>query len=84
MCRVHPDIVRAVKDRTGGRERIMQRFGISWNSWMKIAAGDPVRRSVAERFRDRVARTSLIESGGNGDMGMIEINGTGEDVRPVD
>lgn len=83
MCRVHPDIVRAAAGKTGGRDRIMQTFGISWNSWMKISAGAPVKRSVAERFRDRVMQAFAIDCGPDGNTGLIEVGGAGGDTRSV-
>ncbi|MBG6120489.1 MULTISPECIES: hypothetical protein [unclassified Sphingobium] len=33
---------------------LMMQYGISYNTWRKIRAGDPVRKSVAERLEQRV------------------------------
>ena len=77
MCYIRPEIVRVVAGRTGGRDGIMQTLGISWNSWTKIAAGNPVRRSVAERFRDRVRQTVPIDP----DTCLIDFAGGGDGAR---
>lgn len=33
---------------------LMMQYGISYNTWRKIRAGDPIRNSVAERLEQRV------------------------------
>lgn len=33
---------------------LMMQYGISYNTWRKIRAGDPIRQSVAERLEQRV------------------------------
>lgn len=33
---------------------LMGRFGISYNTWRKVRAGEPIRHSVAERLELRV------------------------------
>lgn len=33
---------------------LMMQYGISYNTWRKIRAGDPIRKSVAERLEQRV------------------------------
>lgn len=33
---------------------LMMQFGISYNTWRKIRAGDPIRDSVAQRLEQRV------------------------------
>lgn len=33
---------------------LMTQYGISYNTWRKIRAGDPIRQSVAERLEQRV------------------------------
>jgi hypothetical protein len=40
---------------------LMSRFGISYNTWTKIRAGEPLRASLAGRLTERVR--SLDESG---------------------
>lgn len=54
MCIVNPDVVPALVPFAGGQATIMRCLGISWNTWIKIAAGQPVRMSVGLRLRDRV------------------------------
>lgn len=43
------------------REQVMDRFGISVNTWIKIRDGIPIRRSVAERLLERLRRDGLID-----------------------
>lgn len=33
---------------------LMMQYGISYNTWRKIRAGNPIRKSVAERLEQRV------------------------------
>jgi hypothetical protein len=33
---------------------LMMQYGISYNTWRKIRAGDPIRKSVAERLEQRI------------------------------
>lgn len=54
MCVVNPDLVDEIGHLVGGQCEIMTRIGISWNSWIKIASGLPVRLSLAHRFKARV------------------------------
>ena len=35
---------------------VMDVFGISANTWLKLRRGEPIRRSLAERLRERLAR----------------------------
>ena len=42
-------------------EALMRQFGISYNTWRKLIAGRPVRRSLAERVTDRVRHIAQIE-----------------------
>lgn len=42
-------------------EALNDRFGISYNTWRKLIAGRPVRRSLAERVTDRVRHIAQIE-----------------------
>jgi len=32
---------------------LMEQFGISYNTWRKVRAGDPIRASVADRLEQR-------------------------------
>lgn len=54
MCVVNPELVNEIGHLVGGQSEIMTRIGISWNSWVKIASGLPVRLSLAHRFKARV------------------------------
>lgn len=36
---------------------LMQRYGISYNTWRKVQVGDAIRRSVAERLERRLQET---------------------------
>src|SRR5690606_5316759 len=56
MCIVDPALVSAIEPLVGGQSAIMQRCGISWNSWIKIVGGLPVTLAVAERLRVNVLR----------------------------
>ena len=55
--RTLPDeVVSHLLDNCPGRtdQALQPRFGISYNTWRKIAAGQPIRATVAERLIDRV------------------------------
>lgn len=54
MCFINPIIVPLIAPLVGGQSEIMVRVGISWNSWNKILDGQPIRLSMAERFRTRI------------------------------
>ncbi|MFT3965017.1 MAG: hypothetical protein QM690_03950 [Sphingobium sp.] len=55
---IEPEIVHAMRHLVTGRtdEQLTVRFGISYNSWRKIMAGEPVRPSLARRLEERVRR----------------------------
>lgn len=55
MCVINPTLVPLIAPLVGGQSDIMLRVGISWNSWNKLLDGLPVRLSMAERFRMRIA-----------------------------
>ena len=54
MCIINPMLVEDIVPLAGGQADIMCRIGISWNSWIKILAGQPVRQSLGERLRTRI------------------------------
>jgi hypothetical protein len=56
LCYVHPDLVRNARDRLRAQtaDCVMETFGISVNTWVKMRDGKPIRMSVAERFVQRV------------------------------
>jgi len=50
------DMVRQMQALATGRtdEALNARFGISYNTWRKLLAGQPIRPSLAHRLRMRV------------------------------
>lgn len=48
-----------VESRT--RTSLNDRFGISYNTWRKLIAGDPVRTSLAERLQQRIRLLETTE-----------------------
>lgn len=58
MCVVNPELVDDIGHLVGGQCEIMTRIGISWNSWIKITNGLPLRQSLALRFKARVLATA--------------------------
>lgn len=62
-CVVNRDLVPDLAMLTGTRDEMSQRLGISWNSWIKIAGGLPIRTTLALRLRSRVlAQAHMIDS----------------------
>ena len=53
MCIVNSELVEDLEPLVGSQAEVMQRLGISWNSWIKIVAGLPVRKSVGQRLKER-------------------------------
>ncbi|MEC3909754.1 hypothetical protein U5A82_04505 [Sphingobium sp. CR2-8] len=55
---IDPAIVETMKRLATGQtdEALNSRFGISYNTWRKLVAGQPVRRSLAERVTCRVSQ----------------------------
>lgn len=58
MCIINPELVDDIAPLVGGQAEIMCRIGISWNSWIKIVGGLPVRHSLGERFKARILATA--------------------------
>lgn len=54
MCIVNPALVAEIAPLTGSQSEIMRRAGISWNSWIKVSAGLPIRVSVGRRLKARI------------------------------
>lgn len=54
MCVINSELVDELAALVGTQSDIMIRSGISWNSWIKIVGGLPVRRTVGERFRSQM------------------------------
>ena len=62
MCIVNRELVEHLEPLVGSQAEVMQRLGISWNSWIKIVAGLPVRKSVAQRLKDRaLAQAATVQ-----------------------
>jgi hypothetical protein len=53
MCIVNRDLVEDLEPLVGSQAEVMRRLGISWNSWIKIVAGMPIRASVGQRLKER-------------------------------
>ncbi|WP_041393484.1 hypothetical protein [Sphingobium sp. SYK-6] len=62
LVQLDPEAVALMQRHLDGRtdERLNARFGISYNTWRKIAAGQGVRSSVADRL---LARLSSLDPG---------------------
>ncbi|MGR6330037.1 hypothetical protein ACU5AX_13300 [Sphingomonas sp. XXL09] len=56
MCTLPEEIVKHIVTHCPGRtdETLQPRFGISYNTWRKIVAGEPIRATVAARLIDRI------------------------------
>lgn len=56
MRTVPAELVAVVREGVAARTgaALMTSYGISYNTWRKIAAGDPIRRSVADRLERRL------------------------------
>ena len=56
MCTLPGEIVDHIVAQCPGRtdEALQPRFGISYNTWRKIAAGEPNRATVAARLIERI------------------------------
>ncbi|HEX7852797.1 MAG TPA: hypothetical protein VF503_03790 [Sphingobium sp.] len=62
---VDPRLVNRMRSMVTRRndEALNARFGISYNTWRKLIAGEPVRASLLSRLEERVARIEQ-ENGG--------------------
>lgn len=60
---IDPLIIEQMRRLATGRtdQALNDRFGISYNTWRKLIAGNPVRRSLAQRITDRVSHIVRIE-----------------------
>lgn len=56
MVTLEQDVIRRILETCPARtdEALQARFGISYNTLRKIEAGQPVRRSLAERLKERL------------------------------
>ncbi|PVE58181.1 hypothetical protein DC429_09980 [Arthrobacter sp. TPD3018] len=70
MCTLPGEIVDHIVAQCPGRtdEALQPRFGISYNTWRKIAAGEPIRATVAARLIERIMaeKTRLSQRGSPG------------------
>lgn len=42
-------------------EALNDRFGISYNTWRKLIAGEPIRASVLRRLEERIDRLEALQ-----------------------
>jgi hypothetical protein len=58
LVRVEPEMIALMQAHMDGPidEALNAQFGISYNTWRKLAAGQPVRASVADRLLVRLSR----------------------------
>jgi hypothetical protein len=65
LVRINAETVARMESLVVGRtdEALNARFGISYNTWRKVTAGEPVRASLADRL---IARLSTLESADHG------------------
>jgi hypothetical protein len=65
LVHVNADTVARMERLVSGKtdEALNARFGISYNTWRKLTAGQPVRASLADRL---MARLSTLESTDSG------------------
>ena len=54
ICIVNHALVDDIAQLVGSQADVMRRIGISWNCWIKIAGGLPIRLSVGQRLRTRL------------------------------
>lgn len=54
MCVVNPLLIDGLGQLIGSQLEVMTRLGISWNTWIKIRSGQPVKLSLGRRLRSRV------------------------------
>jgi len=62
MLTVPPDLVAAMRQALppGHPSRVMQAYGISWNTWNKLRDHQPIRRSVAKRLLERIGTDGAL------------------------
>lgn len=56
MVHLEEDFISSMQRLATGRtdEALNERFGISYNSWRKLLAGQPIRPSLANRLKARI------------------------------
>ncbi|RJG51731.1 hypothetical protein D0Z70_22900 [Sphingobium terrigena] len=62
MLTIDPDLVAAMRQALppGHPSRVMQAYGISWNTWNKLRDHQPIRRSVAKRLLERIGMDGAL------------------------
>lgn len=65
MVLVPPETVARMRRHLDGRTdaALNARFGISYNTWRKLDAGEPVRASVATRLASRLSSLEASQHG---------------------
>jgi hypothetical protein len=58
MCIVNRMLVEDIAPLADSQHDVMRRLGISWNCWIKIAGGMPIRLSVGLRLRTRIMESA--------------------------
>jgi hypothetical protein len=55
------DLVKVMERLLTGQtdESLNDRFGISYNTWRKLKAGQPVRKSLAARLQSRLSQMNI-------------------------
>ncbi|WP_343614483.1 hypothetical protein [Novosphingobium sp.] len=48
----------AIELRRQSRGELMERYGISYNTWRKLREGAPIRASLAERLEQRMTQVT--------------------------
>lgn len=54
MCVVNPLLIDGLGQLVGSQLEVMTHLGISWNTWIKIRSGQPVKLSLGRRLRSRI------------------------------
>ena len=60
MCIVNSALVEELAPIADSQAAVTENLGISWNSWIKIVAGLPVRRSLGLRLEERVLAIDAV------------------------
>lgn len=63
LARIAPSTATAMQSALPAQtaESVMDRFGISVNTWVKIRDGHPIRPSVANRLIERLRREGIVD-----------------------
>ena len=74
MCRVDRRLVERMARRLPAQTApcVMETFGISINSWVKLREDQPVRRSLAERLVCRLRGAGLLLESCESDVALVD------------